>query len=196
MTELETRDALVVKEKPVFQGHWEEPANYGIFDPSGAVLYHVKEEMSVLGFITRSLFRSWHSITLHVRNTAGKNCLRLHRPWPLLRDEMRVYDESGRFLGKSRWGVLRIKTFTVSDATGNKIYKVVGPFWRKSPWKIIDANGEKVGEITKHWAGLKQEFWTDSDNFSLVFHQGICVDHKVLLLGTLLHIDFIFFEQG
>ncbi len=196
MTELETLTALIVKEKPTTAGMLEEIGDYAIFDPSGVMLYRVQEERSLLSLLTRSLFRSWHSMKLHVRNTSGNLCLTLERPWPLLRDNMRVYDAGGRYLGTSKRGLLRLMTFTVCDYTGRAIYKVKGRLFRQSRWKIIASNGAKVGEITKQWAGLKQEFWTDSDNFSVVFPQGISVDYKVLLLCTLLHIDIIFFENA
>lgn len=195
MTELESLNALVVKEKYTHSGMWEEIGNYAIFTPAGDVLYRVQEDMPVWALLTRSIFRSWHSMKLLIRNTAGDLCFTLNRPWPFYSDNIHVYDAEGRFLGTSKRGVLHMMTFTVVDYTGRAIYKVKGRFFRKSRWKIFDSNGTTVGEITKHWAGLKQEWRSDADNFSVIFPQGIPVEHKVLLLSSLLHIDIIFFEK-
>jgi len=196
MTELESLNALVVKEKYSVCGEWEEKGNYSIFSPSGELIYRAIEDMSLLSMVTRSIFKIWHSMKLHIRNSSGNLRFTLVRPWPILYDKMHVYDAGGRYLGTSTRGILHIMTLTVKDYTGREIYKVKGRFFRKSRWKLIDPNGETVGEIIKHWAGFDQEFFTDSDNFSIVFPDNIHVDHKVLLLSTLLHIDIIFFEHS
>ncbi|PIK50223.1 putative phospholipid scramblase 1-like [Apostichopus japonicus] len=54
---------------------------------------------------------------------------------------------------------------------------------------------EEIGKITKQWAGYVQEVFTKADNFSIQFPMDLEVKTKAILIGAVLLIDFMFFEE-
>lgn len=58
--------------------------------------------------------------------------------------------------------------------------------------QILTTNGTQVGKISKHWAGLAREFFTDSDYFGLSFPMDLDVYTKATLLGACMLIVNIF----
>eukprot|EP00284_Hemiselmis_tepida_P012541 CAMPEP_0174928860 /NCGR_PEP_ID=MMETSP1355-20121228/26493_1 /TAXON_ID=464990 /ORGANISM="Hemiselmis tepida, Strain CCMP443" /LENGTH=254 /DNA_ID=CAMNT_0016175039 /DNA_START=26 /DNA_END=790 /DNA_ORIENTATION=- len=54
----------------------------------------------------------------------------------------------------------------------------------------------KIGFITKIWAGLGTELFSDADKFELEFPPGAAPDSKARLLGTLFLMNQLFFEGG
>lgn len=50
--------------------------------------------------------------------------------------------------------------------------------------QIFDLNGTKIGKISKKWAGVGREFFTDLDYFGIKFPMILDVYGKVALLAA------------
>ena len=55
----------------------------------------------------------------------------------------------------------------------------------------------QVGKISKQWSGvlMLKEAFTDADNFGISFPMDLDVKIKATLLGAVVLIDFMFFEE-
>jgi len=59
-----------------------------------------------------------------------------------------------------------------------------------------DEKGEQqMAQITKVWAGLGAEMFTDADKFDLLYPNGATPDQKAMLLGTVFFLNMNFFEK-
>ena len=81
------------------------------------------------------------------------------------------------------------------DATGRETYQLYGPLLH--PWTFEIRQGDKVvGRIVKKWTGIGKEALTDADTFGLTFPPGCTVTQKAVLLGAVLLLDFVHFENS
>ena len=84
---------------------------------------------------------------------------------------------------------------TVTGKRPTEKYEIFGPIFR--PWTFkIRQNGQDCGLISKRWAGLRKEAFTDADVFGIQFPPGISHDLKAVFLGAVFLIDFAHFEHG
>ncbi|KAH9374836.1 hypothetical protein HPB48_011137 [Haemaphysalis longicornis] len=126
--------------------------------------------------------------------------------------EMHVYAPPDTLLGSVKMQFNPIfPTFLVLDGNQRDLLKIQGPFITSAccndvVFDIFTSNGgTKVGFISKNWTGLLREFFTDIDNFTLVFPINLDAKIKAVLLGALFLIvsqycwvvrDFLLFERG
>jgi Scramblase len=61
---------------------------------------------------------------------------------------------------------------------------------------LSDPNGVDVGDVKKNWSGLKKEFFTDADIFSMNFPPEAGATQRANLLGALFLIDFLYYEDN
>lgn len=57
-------------------------------------------------------------------------------------------------------------------------------------------NGDEVGKISKQWAGLVREMFTDADYFGINFPMDLDVRMKAVLLGACFLIVCISFDKA
>ena len=67
---------------------------------------------------------------------------------------------------------------------------------RRVVFDIQNTETGSTGCIKKIWSGLAHEALTDSDSFTLQFPPDATVYHKMLLLGAVFLIDFMYFEEN
>jgi len=91
--------------------------------------------------------------------------------------------------------------FEVQDRNGQNVLIIVGPccswaFGRDLEFRVLTVDRTReVGRITKKWAGIGNELFTDAETFHLTFPKDLDVSVKATLLGAALLIDFAFFES-
>lgn len=86
--------------------------------------------------------------------------------------------------------------FHVFDATGQKFAEVKGD-WKGWNFKLLDANGLELGIITKKWAGLGRELFTNADQYVISMSDSApaAPDRAALLLAAALAVDLVFKED-
>ncbi|KAH9374835.1 hypothetical protein HPB48_011136 [Haemaphysalis longicornis] len=83
-------------------------------------------------------------------------------------------------------------TFMVLDSSQQKVAKIQGP-WITSAccgdiiFDIFDKDGTtKMGFVSKNWTGAMREYFTNVDNFSLVFPMDLDVKVKAVFLAAVI----------
>lgn len=67
---------------------------------------------------------------------------------------------------------------------------------RRIIFDIQNTETGSTGSIKKIWSGLGHEALTDADSFTLQYPPDATVYHKMLLLGAVFLIDFMYFEEN
>ena len=94
--------------------------------------------------------------------------------------------------------------FKVENESGDTVLRIQGPLCTCTckcggsvKFRIQSRDGEvEVGKISKKWAGLSREFFTDADQFGISFPIDLDVRMKAVMLGACFLIDFMFFEHS
>ncbi|XP_046708085.1 phospholipid scramblase 1-like isoform X3 [Silurus meridionalis] len=143
------------------------------------------------------------------QDNLGYEVMRLTRPlrcgsccFPCCLQELEVQSPPGFPIGYivQTWHPCLPK-YTIQNEKKQDILKIVGPC---CPWKCCsDVNFEvlsldetaSVGRISKQWAGLLKEAFSDAENFGIEFPMDLDVKMKAVLLGACFLIDFMFYED-
>ena len=92
---------------------------------------------------------------------------------------------------------LLVKKYTLYDDRGVAFATIKSPLWKLWTFPIYDANENQIGQISKKWTGLLQEYFTDADNFIIDFGQtNWTLSQRAVLLGAAVSVDFDFFENN
>jgi uncharacterized protein YxjI len=197
MDRLATANGLVIRQKKewgeILTG-FEQRNKYVVSDPAAGDLYAALEEGG--STLARIFLRSIRPFRIQVVGLDRRPVLHLRRPFRWYFHELEVRDVQQRKLGtlRRRFSVVR-RIYSVLDANGMEVYRLFGPLLH--PWTFEIRQGEKVvGRIVKKWTGVAKEAFTDSDTFGLTFPAGCTLQSKAVLLGAVLLIDFVHFENS
>lgn len=155
--------------------------------PVGAV---VQVGQSAFRLITRmsSGLDAAMPVHLEVRDPAGSVLLHLDRPW--FRHRMNVSTGDGRPLGQVRMRIRIGKArLVMDDPAGNALGEVHAENWRAWDFRVADTSGNELGRVTKKWAGLAKEFFTDADNYVVQLSPGLADPLRSLVIASTLTID-------
>ncbi|XP_053537935.1 phospholipid scramblase 1 isoform X3 [Ictalurus punctatus] len=92
--------------------------------------------------------------------------------------------------------------FTIRDERKRAVLRIVGPFCDCNccsdvVFKVTSLDEALViGRISKQWAGLDTEMFTDADHFGVQFPMDLDVKIKAVVLAACFLIDFMFFEHS
>jgi uncharacterized protein YxjI len=135
--------------------------------------------------------------TVVVRNlTDNAPVLRMERGWRFLRSKIRIYDGRDELLGYFESKVLTLGGgFHVYNAYGARVADIKGN-WIGWDFRFLDAGGYSLGLVTKKWAGIGRELFTNADNYliSLTDRGAAQPATAALLLAAGLAIDTLYKE--
>jgi hypothetical protein len=179
--------------------------------------YFVAEES---GCCMRQLCSPNHTMKLHMTDMAGRKVLTMDRPWTFNccccewgnlcgKTHMDVYmgeQDEQKMIGSVRmpcFGGGFSPKFDIHDVDGDVQASVTGPCCFISDlcgakFGVKDKVGNDIGTVNK--LGVKsmgdfaKEAMTDADNFEITFPVETRVETKALMIGTLLLLDYTFFE--
>jgi uncharacterized protein YxjI len=196
MERLGVASGLVIRQKKewgeILTG-FEQRNKYLVSDPAAGDLYAALEAGG--STLARIFLRNARPFRIDIVGLDRKPVLQLRRPFRWYFHQLEVRDAQQRKLGtlRRRFSVVR-RIYSVLDANGTEAYRLYGPLLH--PWTFEIRQGEKVvGRIVKKWTGLAKEALTDADTFGLTFPAGCTVQSKAVLLGAVLLIDFVHFEN-
>ena len=197
---LQAAEGLSIKQSVEMLEAWTgiETANsYVVKDGMNNVVFHAIEESGGVGdLLVRNYLQSARPFTMRVQELHGDTAFVIQRPFRFFFSEIEIQDPMGRRMG----GVQREFAFvnsryTVTGRRPTEKYEIFGPLFR--PWTFkIRKQGQDCGLISKRWAGLRKETFTDADSFGIEFPPGISHDLKAVFLGAVFLIDFAHFEHG
>ncbi|XP_050094073.1 phospholipid scramblase 2-like [Anopheles aquasalis] len=178
---------------------------YTIKSAVGDHVFSAKEDTSCCNRFCCSTLRSFD---MELVDKSMKRVLHLSRPlrcqsccFPCCLQELEVTGSNG-VIGyvEQNWSFW-IPKFSIKNQNGETVLKIVGPCLTfatccsEAVFKIFATDGTQIGQINKQWSGVGKEVFTDSDNFEISFPIDLDARMKATLLGALLLIEYMYFEN-
>lgn len=190
MTALLTADTLVVSQRAKLV---ELTNQYDISDPQGVALGAIHEEAqgrlrkaarfasSVDQFLTHRL---------SVRDTAGRDLLRITRPAKLVRSRLAVTGGDGRRVGEiaqdNVFGKIR---FDLTGGDGQRLGQIRAENWRAWDFSIVDRDGREVARMDKTFVGVVKAVFTTADNYVVHVDEAVDGDMRLLVIAAAAAVD-------
>ncbi|EFX80807.1 hypothetical protein DAPPUDRAFT_211709 [Daphnia pulex] len=185
---------------------FETNNKYVVKNSVGQKIFFAAEDS---GCCERYWCNNLRSFEMNILDNFGNEVIHIHRPlacqsclYPCCLQKMEVSAPPGNVIGtiEQEWSIF--PRFKVKDVSGNVVLKIEGPFFPCSccgtdvNFEIFSSDGEqKVGKISKQWAGILREMVTDADVFGINFPMDLDVKMKAVLLSACFLIDFMYFED-
>ena len=196
MERLATADRLVIQQRKewgeILTG-FETKNKYEVSDQDGNSLYFAAEVGGSL--LLRLFLKALRPFTVMVVDSESRTIIEIRRRFRFYFHEADIVDADGQLLGQitKRFTLVR-RVYTISDASGEEIFRLFGPLLKPWTFQIMQDEVEQ-GRITKKWSGLAKEAFTDADNFGVTFPRDWDPSIKAIFLGAVFLIDFVHFEN-
>lgn len=190
------RRTFLVKEKVALMKLTDR---YDIFDPeTGEQIGFAKETIGTLVTLGRMLgYKKLLPTTVVIKEDEESDpVVTLHRGFSFLRSNVQVVDRNQTAVGFFRSKLFSLGGgFTVHKPTGEQIADVKGN-WKGWDFKLLDMDGNELGQVNKKWAGALKEIFTSADNYVITLNESIGTNPGLaaLLLAAGLAIDIVFKE--
>ncbi|GFG29964.1 hypothetical protein Cfor_11749 [Coptotermes formosanus] len=200
-------DQLLVHQKvellEAFTG-FETQNKYTIKNSTGQKVYYAVEDSDCL---TRNCCGPLRPFDMKILDNFKNEVIHLNRPlacdscwFPCCLQAMS--SPPGTVIGsiEQKWSILT-PHFNIKNAAGDVVLKIEGPICTFSicgdvEFKVLSKDGgTQVGKISKQWAGLLREAFTDADYFGITFPMDLDVKMKAVMIGACFLIDVMFFEK-
>jgi len=117
--------------------------------------------------------------------------LSIHKRPGFFRTRLEIRDAQGQFLAQVISKVFTLGgAFVIQDGGGQPVGEL------KGDWKGWDytatLRGEAIGRVTKKWAGLAKEMFTNADQYLVEAHHP---QHFKMVLGLALAVDLVYKER-
>ncbi|CAL8068612.1 unnamed protein product [Calicophoron daubneyi] len=189
----------------------ETENRYDVLNALGQTVYRCVEEAS---YFQMSCCGASRAFTMHVYDNAGIEVVRIIRPYKYhcmqwcncckcCQDEVEVQSPVGTVAGyvtqmsdgcKIKYNIMDSNQTSVLQLKGSSY--CICECWGDMHFQVLSKDGTiPVGDVTKQWSGIVQEYFTDADNFGISFPMDLDVRIKAVLLGAAFLIDFMFFEE-
>jgi len=196
MSDVLNRNLSLVKEQP---GLLKLAYSCDILDPeTGQVIMECREvnlrrRTRVLRF--SNLLRGATPFDVRVQTPDGQPVVRLTRGVPIVTSKVKVYDQDNRLIGGFKQRMLSLAgALDVLAANGEVVCQVAGRLagWRK--FYFITPEGVELASVSKKWAGLGKEFFTNADDYMLKIDDVVPNDSATrrLILASVICIGMIF----
>jgi len=177
---------------------FETKNKYQILDDEKRVIGFCAEQgRGLWAFIKRSFLRAHRSLVIHVFDSSGNLILILDRPYYWFFSTMVVKDARGATIGQidQRFAIFR-KRYDLSDSRSKIFAHINSGFLKFFSFEIFNNSQKSIGLISKKWGGIFKEVFTDSDTFGVQLSEELPVEHKAIIFGNALSIDFDYFEEN
>ncbi|RWS16455.1 phospholipid scramblase 1-like protein [Dinothrombium tinctorium] len=186
---------------------YETNNRYWIKNSAGANLFLAVEENDCL---TRQCSGSLRPFLINFKDASNVTVAQAYRPMrcdtcccPFCLQELEMMAPEAHTIGWTEQAfTCCYPKFKIKNRERDKTkLTITGPLWTCScfyedvEFNVYSAGGDKIGRITKHWSGFFKELFTDSDIFGISFPKDLDIELKIVLLGTVLLIDYMFFED-
>ena len=174
-------------------------STYDLLDSNtGAPIGIAKEEPpGIVKYLRLAMNNKWLPTIVNVyENETAPPVLSIHRGVALFRPKVHV-TANGEQLGYFRAKAISIgPSFRIFDMQDREIGSVKGD-WKGWNFQLLGAAGEELGRVTKKWAGLAKELFTNADTYVINLSPQAMGRRDVarLLLAAGLAIDTVFKEK-
>eukprot|EP00727_Mastigamoeba_balamuthi_P012879 m51a1_g8213 putative phospholipid scramblase 2-like (232) ;mRNA; r:71929-73608 len=193
---------------------------YKVYNPSTGQNQHILTAVEESTCMCRQCCGAMREFQMKVLTGDGREVVHFDRPFKCGRrgglcccacdgcfQRINVFTGAGCAQPNVRVGCVReefswcVPVITVRDENETEIYRIVGHCCGCFNYvlEIFPAGGhsgdQPIGRITKKWSGAFKELFTDADNFFVEFPADATGKRRMLLLGALFLIDFLYFEK-
>lgn len=170
---------------------------YDILSPDGSVVGTAVERASgFLQFLKLVVNKNMLPFTVEIMDADETVLVSIRRSFTLFRSRVRVFDEQNVEIGSFKQHIFSLGGgFDVLDTNEVKIATLKGD-WKGWNFKFTDESGLEIGQVTKKWAGLAQELFTNADNYVVHIDRTKITDVRQvqLMLAAALCIDMVLKE--
>lgn len=190
------RNTYVVKERV---GLLKLTDTYDLLDAqTGAPIGIAKEEPpGIVKYLRLAMDNKWLPTVVNVYEREGAPpVMSIRRGVAPFRPKV-VVTANGRDLGYFRPKMISIgPSFRMFDMQDREIGSVKGD-WKGWNFQLLGIGGEELGRVTKKWAGLGKELFTNADTYVIDINPAAAgrADVAPLLLAAGLAIDTVFKEK-
>ncbi|EDV39851.1 uncharacterized protein Dana_GF10228 [Drosophila ananassae] len=185
---------------------FESKNRFKVKNSLGQNVYYAYEESDCC---TRNLLGRSRPFEMKILDNFQNEVLHLRRPFrceilccfPSCMNAVEVSAPPGQVIGtvEQVCTFLRPK-FNIRNSFGDIVLRIEGPLcpckcFSDTNFKVLSANNEEIGKISKQWSGLGRELFTDADYFSVSFPLNLDVRMKALMFAALFLIDVVYYEQ-
>lgn len=190
MSSLLTLERFFVNQKAKL---FELTAEFKIMDENGNQVGTIRQEgQSALKKILRALTKLDQFMThrLGVYDMNGMKLCEIVRPRAFIKSKVHVTDGSGAPVGsivqQNMFGKIK---FGLEGPAGEAWGSINAENWRAWNFTMSDPAGQRIGSITKKWAGVGKELFTTADNYMVEISPTITGPQRVLLVAAASGID-------
>jgi uncharacterized protein YxjI len=166
---------------------------YKIFDEQGQQIGVIRQEgQSSLKKVARFVgsLDAMMTHTLSVYDANGAKVAGLTRPRTMWKSKVLITHgdgrDAGRIVMKNVLGKLR---FAMEDSTGRSLGEIRAENWRAWNFSMVDASDREVGRITKKWAGIGREMFTNADHYMVEIDPSVIGETRLIMLAAAAGID-------
>ncbi|XP_017000926.1 phospholipid scramblase 1 [Drosophila takahashii] len=185
---------------------FETKNRFKVKNSLGQNVYFAYEESDCC---TRNMLGRSRPFEMKILDNFQNEVLHLYRPFkcdilccfPSCMNAVEVSAPPGQVIGSVEQvcTFLRPK-FNIKNTFGDVVLQIEGPLcpckcFSDTNFKVLSANNEEIGKISKQWSGLGRELFTDADYFSVTFPLNLDVRMKALVFAALFLIDAVYYEQ-
>ncbi|KAA0190256.1 hypothetical protein HAZT_HAZT006378 [Hyalella azteca] len=175
---------------------YESANKYEVKNSQGQTIFMALEDSDCC---SRNLCGNLRPLDIKIIDCNQTEVMKLVRPlacqgccFPCCLQTMDVECPPGTVVGRieQQWSILTPK-FDIKNEAGETVLKIKGPIFQCNfcgdvEFEILSVDGDtQVGKISKQWAGLLKEMFTDAEHFGINFPLDLDVKVKATLLGAL-----------
>ncbi len=192
MHSLLNRNVYFVKQQ---LGLFKAERSYDIYDPESKELILICREKG-LSFFTKLLrftdMRLCTPFNVEILTPDGTPLVRVSRDWTFFMSKVKVFDESNQLIGSFKQQLFSFGgAFDVLDPADQFLCKLQGK-WTSWDFRFI-AGDQEFAHVTKKWAGIGKELFTQADNYILEINDSVPEDNPLrqLIMAAVMCIDMV-----
>lgn len=152
-----------------------------------------KEQMGMVKEIVPPLFkvlnvflnRVFFPFKLSIQNNKGETLVSVKRGWTFIKSKIEVFDAEDNMIALINQHYKGLKaSYTILDAHQNLLASISGEAKTKN-YAIFDDKDNRIGTITKDWAGILKEVFRKADKYALIFDPPLAVDTKKIAIAAM-----------
>lgn len=204
----------------VFLG-FEQANKYQLYDPYGNRLgYLMERDVGIGKMILRQIYRLHRPFVVDLFDNSGNVLLTIKRPFSFINSHIKsilpgFQSEEDGIVGESvqSWHLWRRRynLFLKNDKENYDQFGACDAPFLSFEFPVNDETGKTLGAVSRNFVGFGRELFTDTgvyivrmdpqsfvgleDHYPSVSSKSMSLDHRAVLLGTAISIDFDYFSR-
>jgi uncharacterized protein YxjI len=170
---------------------------YNVYNDKGEQIGAIKQKLSTGSKLLRLVVnKAMLPFRLEIYNTQDVLQSSISRGWTFFMSKIIIKDAQENLVGTIQQKFKLFKpTFKIFNANGIQIAEITGD-WKAWNFVIMDASTNEIGVITKKWAGAMKELFTSADKYNVSIDPAYSSkENKIAILSGAITIDMVLKES-